>query len=263
MKVVQRDQRKRRDRRYFVGVNIVWKRDRNQPCFACLSPQFEMLFPLLTALKDISHATLLCLCAWFSYTFVCPRHLQKNVCKRFLACMCKWMRLWAFVISQKSNAGLMSLQRDQRIWGLLSLPLMEEDIWMFACAFLSPSLCLKGEESVGYRQNTEHRRTLLNGWKSSTAFDFRNHDGGATALLIHAEWIQLGGRFTGLICYALSSGICSTTKNIQKQERKKIRKIEEVKSDTRKPCISLAVVASWNLTTIRGAADWPSDLASP
>lgn len=51
MKVFERDERKKGDRCLFVGVNIIWKRGRNQPCLTYLSPQVEMLFLLLTAVK--------------------------------------------------------------------------------------------------------------------------------------------------------------------------------------------------------------------
>lgn len=51
MKVVSGDKRKRQEMRLFIGVNIIWKSDRNRHCLAYLSLLSEMLFLLLTALK--------------------------------------------------------------------------------------------------------------------------------------------------------------------------------------------------------------------
>lgn len=105
------------------------------------SPQ-KTLKPLENAVYELDlHMKFVCL-----YTFFWRCH------KCFPACVCKQIRLRAFEIFHRSNAGLMPLLSDQRIQGLLSLPLMEECIWMFAC--ISPSLSprFKGEESVGYQQ---------------------------------------------------------------------------------------------------------------
>lgn len=95
--------------------------------------------------------------------------ISNRICASvFLPCVRKQIRLWAFEIFQKSNAGWMPLPCDQRARKLLSLPLMEEDIWMFACVSRSCSLCLKEEESAGYqRSSTEHSRSILRRWKGS------------------------------------------------------------------------------------------------
>lgn len=66
-----------------------------------------------------------------------------------------------------------------------SFSLTKEHIWLFAWLAVSLSLCLKGKESVAYKRNAVHWRTILTRWKSNTALEFRNHEVWVAALLIH------------------------------------------------------------------------------
>lgn len=81
MKVLQGDKRKKQERRLFVGVNIIWNSDRNQPYLAFLSQQSEMLFLLLKAQKvSVQLHACVFMCRIYLHAYLCAHDIPERMC---------------------------------------------------------------------------------------------------------------------------------------------------------------------------------------